>query len=397
MSASVAVLIRLLAFVGKELAESLRRPGALVSLVFGPFLIMAVFGLGYNGERRPLETIVVIPPGSGLPTDVATYQDLAGGGLHIQAVTPDRAAAEASLVDQAVDVVIVAPADAEATFRAGRQSAIDVMINVVDPIQANYAGFLAAGLANGVNRWIIEQAVAEGAAYATEAGRPEAAQIPASVVAAPTTAELVNVAPSTPGVAAAFAPAVLALILQHLAVTLVALSLVRERLSGVMELFRIAPVSTAEILLGKILAFGVLGGAIAALTVALLVVAFGVPQLADPVALIGAIGLLLFASLGLGLAVAMVSDSERQAVQLSLLILLASVFFSGFVLSIEEFNAPVRALAFLLPVTHGIRLIGDLMLRGETAQTWEYLALAAIGIVTIGSAWVLLRRSMLRA
>ena len=49
-------------FVGKELIEVIRRPGALLSLVLGPFLIMAVFGLGYNGERRPLETVVVIPP-----------------------------------------------------------------------------------------------------------------------------------------------------------------------------------------------------------------------------------------------------------------------------------------------------------------------------------------------
>jgi ABC-2 type transport system permease protein len=271
------------------------------------------------------------------------------------------------------------------------------MINVVDPIQANYAGFLAAGLANGVNRWVIEQAVTEGAAYASDAGESAAAMIPAAVVAAPTTAELVNVAPSNPGVAAAFAPAVLALILQHLAVTLVALSLVRERLSGVMELFRIAPVSSLEILVGKILAFGILGSGIAAISVVLLVVGFGVPQLADPLALAGTIALLLVASLGLGLAIAMISDSERQAVQLSLLILIASVFFSGFVLSIEEFNAPVRALAYLLPVTHGIQLIGDLMLRGGTTQGWEYLALVAITVVTVGAAWFLLRRSMLRA
>jgi ABC-2 type transport system permease protein len=396
MSAPIAVVIRLLAFIGKELAESLRRPGALVSLVFGPFLIMALFGLGYDGERRALETIVVIPPGSGLPTDVATYQNLASG-LHIQAVTPDRAAAESSLADRAVDVVIVAPVDPEAAFRAGQQSVIAVMINVVDPIQANYAGFLAAGLANGVNRWVIEQAVTEGAAYATDAGESAAAMIPAAVVAAPTTAELVNVAPSNPGVAAAFAPAVLALILQHLAVTLVALSLVRERLSGVMELFRIAPVSSLEILVGKILAFGILGSGIAAISVVLLVVGFGVPQLADPLALAGTIALLLVASLGLGLAIAMISDSERPAVQLSLLILIASVFFSGFVLSIEEFNAPVRALAYLLPVTHGIQLIGDLMLRGGTTQGWEYLALVAITVVTVGAAWFLLRRSMLRA
>ena len=105
----------------------------------------------------------------------------------------------------------------------------------------------------------------------------------------------------------------------------------------------------------------------------------------------------MLASLGIGLVIAVVSDSERQAVQLSLLLLLASVFFSGFVLAIEEFTEPVRALAYLLPVTHGIRLMQDIMLRGGTTQTWEFAALAAIAVVTLAWSWFGLRRGMTRA
>jgi len=397
MHAGLAVIIRLLAFVGKELTETFRRPGAIVSLVLGPFLIMALFGFGYSGVKRPLETVVVAPPTSGLPADAASYQELAGGGLHILEVTADRATAEARLADGSADVVIVAPEDAEARFRSGEQSVIEVLVDTVDPVAVNYAGFLAAGLASEVNRQIIEQAAAEGQGYAIAAGEPDAAAIPPSVVAAPTRADLVNQAPSQPGVVAYFAPAVLALILQHLAVTLVALSLVRERTSGVIELFRISPASTTEVLVGKVLAFGLLGGAIATVTIGLVVVGFAVPILGDPATVAGTIALLLVASLGLGLFIATVSDSERQAVQLSLLVLLASVFFSGFVLSIDEFNAPVRAVAYLLPVTHGIRLLQDVMLRGGTREVWEFGALAAIAMVTLFGAWLLLRRGMTRA
>ncbi len=158
---------------------------------------------------------------------------------------------------------------------------IEVLVDTVDPVAVNYAGFLAAGLASEVNRTIIERAASEGQGYAVAAGQPDVAAIPPAVVAAPTRAEVVNEAPSQPGVVAFFGPAVLALILQHLAVTLVALSLVRERTSGVIELFRIAPVSPAEVLGGKVMAFGLLGGAIAALTIALLVAGFGVPMLGD--------------------------------------------------------------------------------------------------------------------
>ena len=396
MRALLTTILRLLALVGKELIEVIRRPGALVSLVLGPFLIMAVFGLGYNGERRPLETVVVIPPTAGLPTDVKTYQDLAGGGLHIQAVSADVAAAQAGLADGSIDVVIVAPPDAEAQFKAGKQSIIGVLVNTVDPLRANYAGFLAANLSNAVNQTIIRRAVEETEGYIA-ASDPSAPAIPPEVVAAPTKAELKNTAPSEPQVLAYFGPAVLALILQHLAVTLVALALVRERTSGVIELFRVAPVNAWEVIAGKVLAYMLIGGLIAALTVTLLVGVFNIPMLGNPLALAGAIALVLLASLGIGLLIAVISDSERQAVQLSLLLLLASVFFSGFVIAISEFTAPVRALAFLLPVTHGIRLMQDIMLRGGTTQNWEYAALLAIAVVTLAVSWFGLRRGMTRA
>jgi len=174
----------------------------------------------------------------------------------------------------------------------------------------------------------------------------------------------------------------------------VAMSLVRERTSGLIEIFRIAPVSAAEVLTGKLLAFGLIGAAISGLTVALLVLGLGVPMIAHVGIVALAIGLLLLASIGLGLLIAVVSDSERQAVQLSLLVLLASVFFSGFVLPITEFTQPVRAVAYTLPVTHGIRLLQDLMLRGSTTHAWEFVALIVIAVVTLVLAWVGLRRGM---
>ncbi len=397
MHAPLAVLWRLLAFVGKELIETIRRPGALVSLVLGPFLIMAVFGLGFSGVRRPLETLIVIPDSSQLPRETQQYQELAGPPLHVAEILNDRDEAEARLRAGLVDLVVVAPEDPEATFRSGQRTTIEIIVDETDPVDENYAGILGNALADAVNQRLIEQAVEEGKGYIVEAGEAQAAAIPADVVAAPTESRLVNLAPNAPTVTSYFGPAVLALILQHLAVTLVSMSLVRERSSGVMELFRISPVSSAEVLAGKVLAFGILGFVVAGLTVALLVVGLGVPALAEPGFLALAIGLLLLASLGLGLLIAVVSDSERQAVQLSLLVLLASVFFSGFVLAIDEFTPPVRALAYALPVTHGIQLLQDFMLRGSTTHMWQLAALGAIAAVTLVAAWIVLRREMRRA
>ena len=91
--------------------------------------------------------------------------------------------------------------------------------------------------------------------------------------------------------------------------------------------------------MGKVLAFGLLGAGIAAMTLGLHGRRARRPDAgpAGRVALARS-GSVLLASLGLGLLISVVSDSERQAVQLSLLVLLASVFFSGFVLAIDEFT-----------------------------------------------------------
>jgi ABC-2 type transport system permease protein len=387
-------LTRILAIVGKELVEVIRRPGALLSLVIGPFLVMAIFGAGYSGYRRPLATVVVVPAESGLPTDVASYTEISGAGLEVVDVVTDEAAANARLAARLIDVVLVAPADVEQRFRAGEQSSIAVRVNVVDPVEQNYTVFLARALEREVNRIIVERIAEEGQSYALGAGAEEAAAIPPNVVAAPTVAEVQNAAPSQPTVVQYFGAAVLALILQHMALSLIALSVTRERTTGLFELFRVSPITAVELIAGKLIAFGLFCGAIAILTLVLLVGAIGVPMLGDPALLAGIVGLLVLASLGLGLVVAGISDSERQTVQLSLLLLLASVFFSGFVLAIDQFTEPVRSLTQLLPVTHGIRLISDVMMRGEAESIGALGILGGLALAFIAIAWLLVRRAM---
>ena len=390
------IATRLLAFVGRELVEVRRRPGALASLVFGPFLVMAVFGLGYNGYSKPLDTLLVIPPSSGLPTDAATYRDVAGPGLDIVGVVPDAATATKRLELGDVQVVAIAPTDARQRFTDGKRSEITVKVDLADPARAAYAGLMAREFSSAVNREIVRRAAEESQNEAISLGAANAGRIPPDVVAAPTTATLSNIAPTTPGVVGYFAPAVLALILQHMAVTLIALSVVRDRSSGVMELYRVSPVSAWEVVTGKILGFSFLCAAIALASLLLLVLGLGVPMLGSPLTLAGVVALLVIASLGLGLLISIVSDSERQAVQLSLLVLLASVFFSGFVLPISEFNTPIRIAAHAIPVTNAIGLIQDTMLRGSIRDPWEAYLLAGIGVVLLGACWLLMRRSMAR-
>ncbi|HUG28943.1 MAG TPA: ABC transporter permease [Candidatus Limnocylindria bacterium] len=390
----VKLVARILAVIGKEIIEVFRRPGAVFSLILGPFLILAVFGAGYQGYKEDLRAIVVVDAASTLPTDLATYHGLGIRGFAFIDILDDRAAAEARLSAGEVDLVIVAPTDVVGSVEAGRQAELQVVIDVTDPVAANYASFLADTMAAAVNREIYRQGAAEGQAYAITMGGRDLSAVPPDVIASPTRAVLTNLSPVAPSMVGYFGPAALALVLQHMAVTLIALSIVRERTSGALDRFRSSPLRATELVTGKVVAFGLLGGAIAALSVWLLVSVLGVPMLGGAADVALVVGLLLVASLGLGLLISVISDSERQAVQLSLLTLLASMFFSGFILRTEEFQPLVQSATNLLPVTHGIALLQQTMLTGSIGEPWQLVALGGIGAVVLALSWILLRREL---
>jgi len=389
---------RTTSFIGKEVIEVVRRPGALLSLILGPFIIMGLFGIGYSGQYRPLNAILILPAGSSLPRTTDFYQEFTGQAVTIAAITEDENAAREQLQKQQVDLLVIAPADVEQQFRDGQQSTIRVEYNELDPVRDNYARFVIYRQVQELNRAIIERAVSEGQQYVLQTtGSQQLTSIPPATIAAPTRSDTQNLAPIQPTVVAYFAPAVLALVLQHMGVTLTAMSMVRERLSGAMDVFRVAPVRALEILIGKYLAYGFFNLSIAALVCFLMVGFLGVPLRSLPSDLAAVVALLSFASLGLGLLVSTIVDSERQAVQLSMLILLASVFFSGFVLPLDQFLPYMRYAAYALPVTHGIQLMQDFMLRGYTNSYWELLALATIGVVLFLATSLTLRRNMVPA
>jgi ABC-2 type transport system permease protein len=148
-----------------------------------------------------------------------------------------------------------------------------------------------------------------------------------------------------------------------------------------MDLFRVAPVDAAEVLIGKYIAYALLSLLISVPVGGLLVLGLGVPMLGSIPTVLGIVLLITVASLGLGLLISLVADSERQAVQLSMLVLLASIFLSGFVLPVGDFIQPVQLIAYALPVTHGIAVLQESMLRGSIVSVWMVFALAGIALL----------------
>ncbi|MCC7364689.1 MAG: ABC transporter permease [Dehalococcoidia bacterium] len=220
----------------------------------------------------------------------------------------------------------------------------------------------------------------------------EAQRIPAETLSAPFQLRLENIAPFVPDFAGFYAPAVLALLLQHLAITLGALSMARVRLIGLMDLLRVAPVKPREVVLGNYLSYATICVVAGGLLVALVVLLLDVPVFGSWVMVAAGLLLLVVASLGIGFVISLISSSEQHAAQLAMLILLASIFFSGFVFTLDRIAWPVRALSYALPSTYAIRTLQDVMLRGVLRHPEDLAILAGWAIVLFVVTLALFRR-----
>ncbi len=220
--------------------------------------------------------------------------------------------------------------------------------------------------------------------------------IPPDVAVSPFQSKSENLSRIQPDFVAFYAPAVIALLIQHIAVTLTALTLVRERLLGSVELFRVSPTSATEITGGKYISYLLLTTLLGLVLAAVMHFGLGVPILGGYELFAASAILLVVASLSFGFFISAVSNSESQAVQLSMLVLLASVFFGGFFLGLESLAPYVRAVSYSLPVTYGIQSLQAVMLRGEQPPIYALAALGAIALGLYVISTILFRRQLRR-
>ena len=191
-----------------------------------------------------------------------------------------------------------------------------------------------------------------------------------------------------------YTPAVIALLIQHLSVTFAALSIVRERRSGAFELFRASPISSIETLLGKYLSYFLFIAFLMAMLSFLVIKILGAPMLGNWWDYSSIIIVMVFTSLGAGFLISMISKTDTQAVQNSMLLLLASIFFSGFLMDLRLMIDPYRAISWLLPATYGINMLKDVMLRGQGFSYGLMIAISGIGVGLFIVNWILMRRLM---
>jgi ABC-2 type transport system permease protein len=218
--------------------------------------------------------------------------------------------------------------------------------------------------------------------------------IPARTIAIPFAAHITNLAAGSDDLTNFYGPAALALLLQHLAVTLAALSLVQERQIGAIETLAVSPSSAGEILLGRFLYHGMVTLGAGLLLTALLVLGLHVPFIGSPLLYLLTLVLLVWASTAAGFCVALVTRHDNQAMQTIMLLLVAAIFFSGFIGPLRALALPVSALAYCIPLTYGIDGLDRILLLGTTPPVVDFVGLALLGAALSLLALALLRREL---
>jgi len=214
----------------------------------------------------------------------------------------------------------------------------------------------------------------------------------AYLMLAPFSSKTENLTHAQPQLAEYFSPGILILLLQHLAIVLSALSLVREFRGRNLEVLRVSPVRDSELLLGKSSGVLIVCAVISSLLTMLVVYGLRVQMIGDWMQYGVVICSVLFPSIAIGMFISALSDSEEQSILLSMLLFLSSILFTGLFLNLDLLWSPLRIISYLFPATYGIRLVQDVMLRGDSvAMIWIEI-LVVLGLVFSLAASIFSRR-----
>jgi drug efflux transport system permease protein len=180
-------------------------------------------------------------------------------------------------------------------------------------------------------------------------------------------------------------PAIAAMILQTLAVGQAAMAVVREREAGTMEQILVTPARPIELILGKLIPLLVLVMLITGLILVLGVFWFGVAFQGNLALYLGLAFLFILSSLGLGLLISTIAKTQRQAQQISLVLMLFSMLLTGILYPRTAMPAVPQAIGSLIPLTYFIRISRAIITKGVGLQIFwsDAVVLVAYSLVVM--------------
>jgi len=325
----------------KEFRE-LRRDRRTVAMLFLlPFLFLVVFGYAASFDVKEVPTLVV---GPGARPAAAALP----AAFHVVAVRPGDGAAQAR--------------DA---LRRGEAAAA-----VVTPSGANAAALLYL---DGTELFAAQAALralaqAQGTAAQAGGGVPAPGATRAEILFNPDLRTAVIMIPGLCGI-----------ILVFVGTVATALGVVRERQAGTMEQLAVMPFRARDVFVGKIAPYMVVAALDMVIVVGAGMLLFDVPFRGSvAVFALGAV-LFLFVTLGIGVLISTLSQTQGQAIQLAMMTLLPQFLLSGLFFPLYSMAWGVRWIGYLLPLTYFIKVARGVMVRGAPiGALWVPLVVLAV-------------------
>lgn len=325
----------------KELRQLRRDRMTLAMMTMLPVMQLLLFGFAINTDVRHIPTLVYDQDRSAASRDLyhsleaTQFYDIVG---HVQNYDEIEHALRAGTAHAA----LVIPARYSSNIARGRPTQVQIVVDGSDPQTVASATNTASAL------------------VAARAGELAVQRGP-----------VVSVEPTTwynPDLRTAvfIVPGLIGVILTMTMVMLTAMAIVRERERGTLEQLIVSPVKSIELVVGKIVPYVAVGY----VQITLILVAgrliFGVP-FAGSVPLLYAFAFVFIAAcLAIGLMFSTVAKTQQQAMQMSFFFILPNILLSGFMFPFEGMPRVVQYLGEVLPLTHFLRIVRGIALKGAT-------------------------------
>ena len=365
---------RSFAMVVKEFIQLRRDRVSFAMIVMIPVMQLLLFGFAINTTPRNLPTAVLLQEDSDLARSILKALENTAY-FHFTREVHDVAEFDNLLLSGKVLFGVEIPRGFERAVRRGDHPALLVAADATDPV--------AAGSALGALGAVVQTALE----HDLHTGDPPSLPFEIRTHARynPAGSSRLNIVPGLVGT-----------ILTMTMLIFTALSVTREIERGTIESLLSMPITPVEVMLGKIVPYVLVGFIQATLIIGIGVLLFGVPVNGSLPLLALLSTLFITTNLAIGYTFSTIAQNQLQAMQMSLMFFLPSILLSGFMFPFAGMPVWAQYIGEGLPLTHYVRIVRAIMLKGATLPNLQYdtIALVALMLMAMTIAVMRFRRTL---
>lgn len=352
----------------KEFIQIFRDPKMMGVIFFMPIIQLLVFGYAVTTDVRNVKTVVCDLDNSASSRKIIS--DFAGSGyFEVIEYTDSQQQATLLLDKTKAQIIIRINKGFHGGLIAGRKASIQIILDGTD---SNTAG-IALGYASRIIGTFSENILIEHINKMRGA-----TPLSGTVTLEPRAWFNENLESRN-----FYVPGVIAIIVMLITLMLTSMAVVREKEIGTMEQIMVTPITSTEFILGKTIPFALIGFANVAMITLVGVLWFKVPIRGNLILLFVATALYLMTTLGIGLLISTVSQTQQQAMMSTFFFYFPAVLLSGFMFPIANMPEVIQWFTFLNPLRYFLVIVRGIFLKGVGPETlWpQMVALAVMGRV----------------